>query len=461
MIKKILIFNYTNWNQIPAALIEGLKLNKDLELLSTTETNYAADISINTKLRYFPFATVGDGIHKFSDNGNIISGPPPDMNIHSSVVNEDSYNDECKNLMDECDLIIIFDYGHEMSSAHYYIMDEKNEGVPVITPSERQNTVVCSLHEYAVDNYKDKIVMIDPTDWGPRGEGNPDFIPIANDAGQGVPLATIAKYHELLATQPIQYGMYGRYKGGRPNDCKIYFKREKSLDLDWRDNVEPMPFASEERYFTGGKNFNKIWDDKDIDISCLFRVKAYTEGADLRRGHIRRVVKEHCNVMGNIKNIIGSVYDDLSVAPAEKIERQISGIDTSSYKFKNDKVLGRARRHHSTYYNTLLKTKINIDGLPGQHAFYTGRMMESLANGCCYFYPKPNYRPDFPNGLIDGEDFIIYNTPEDLVERLHYYLNHPNEMRTIAENGFNKLIKYHTSEVRAKEFIDICERYME
>ena len=87
-------------------------------------------------------------------------------------------------------------------------------------------------------------------------------------------------------------------------------------------------------------------------------------------------------------------------------------------------------------------------------------MMESLANGCCYFYPKPNYRADFPNGLIDGKDFIIYNTPEDLVERLHYYLNHPDEMRTIAENGFNKLLKYHTSGVRAKEFIETCERYM-
>ena len=33
-------------------------------------------------------------------------------------------------------------------------------------------------------------------------------------------------------------------------------------------------------------------------------------------------------------------------------------------------------------------------------------------------------------------------------------------MRTIAKNGFNKLLKYHTSEVRAKEFIETCERYM-
>ena len=425
MIKKILIFNHTQWRQIVASLIEGLKLNKGLKLFSTTETNYAADISINTKCQYFPFATVGDISYEFDDDGNLISGPPPDMNVYSSVVEEDSYNDECKNLMAECDLIIIFDAGHSLSSAHYYIIDEKNKGIPVITSMGRDNTVVYLLHEYAVDNYKNKIVMIDPTDWSAACE------------------------------------MYGRYRGGHPRDCKIYFKREKDLDLEWEENVEPMPFASEERYFAGGKSFDGIWNNKSVDVSCLFRAKAYMKGKDLQRGHIRRTVREHCNVMGNIKHIVGDVYDDLSTEPADKIEKQINGIDISSYKYKYDKILGRPRRHHTTYYDALLKTKINIEGLPGQRAFYTGRMMESLANGCCYFYPKPNYRVDFPNGLIDGEDFIIYNTPEDLIERLHYYLNHPNEMRTIAKNGFNKLLKYHTSEVRAKEFIETCERYME
>ena len=225
-------------------------------------------------------------------------------------------------------------------------------------------------------------------------------------------------------------------------------------------NVEPIAFSTEERYFAGGRNFDNVWQNKDIDISCLFRTQAYKEGGDLQRSNIKLTVKEHCDIMGNIKHIVGDVYDSVEVDPIEEIERQINGMDISLYKFTNDKNLGRPRRHHSTYYSTLLRTKINIEGLPGQHAFYTGRMMESLANGCCYFYPKPNYRADFPNGLIDGQEFIIYNTPEDLVERLHYYLNHPDEMRTIAENGFNKLLKYHTSEVRAKEFIETCERYM-
>ena len=67
---------------------------------------------------------------------------------------------------------------------------------------------------------------------------------------------------------------------------------------------------------------------------------------------------------------------------------------------------------------------------------------------------------DFPNGLIDNEDFVIYHSAEDLIKKIEYYLSHEDEMRAIAKNGFNKLLKYHTSEVRAKEFINTCERYM-
>ena len=113
MIKKVLIFNYTEWSQIVASLIEGLKLNKDLELFSTTETNYAGNISINTKRQYSPVAWARRHLGA------------PDIQIHSSILEEDSYNDECKKLMAECDLIIIFDAGHDLSSAHYYIIDEK------------------------------------------------------------------------------------------------------------------------------------------------------------------------------------------------------------------------------------------------------------------------------------------------------------------------------------------------
>ena len=139
---------------------------------------------------------------------------------------------------------------------------------------------------------------------------------------------------------------------------------------------------------------------------------------------------------------------------------RVRDIDRKIYGFESNELAGTIL-HHYSYYDTLLKSKISIE-CP-QHTgfgFYTYRMWESIANGCCYFYPTPTYNVDFPNGLIDGEDFIIYHSPDELIEKIEYYLSHEEEMRTIAENGFNKLLKYHTSEVRAKEFIETCEKYM-
>ena len=155
----------------------------------------------------------------------------------------------------------------------------------------------------------------------------------------------------------------------------------------------------------------------------------------------------------NEKCNIDNVFDEIDDRD-RKIDKEIYGVEGHE--------LAGTIRHHYSYYETLLKTKISID-CPQYKGwgFYTQRMMESLANGCCYFYPTPTYNVDFPNGLIDGEDFIIYAGADDLIKKIEYYLLHEDEMRTIAESGFNKLLKYHTSEVRAKEFIATCERYME
>ena len=217
------------------------------------------------------------------------------------------------------------------------------------------------------------------------------------------------------------------------------------MELEWADNVVHFARASEERYFTGGKNFNKIWDSKILDIASLFRI-----GGSSCRENIKKIMREKYgnNERCNVELVVDEVDD------------RVRDIDKRIYGFKNNE-LGGTIHHHYSYYNTLLKTKISVE-CPQYSGwgFYTYRMWESIANGCCYFYPTPNYNVDFPNGLVDGKDFIIYHSPDELIEKIEYYLAHEDEMRAIAENGFNKLIKYHTSEVRAKEFIETCERYM-
>ena len=65
-----------------------------------------------------------------------------------------------------------------------------------------------------------------------------------------------------------------------------------------------------------------------------------------------------------------------------------------------------------------------------------------------------------PNEFENQKHCIFYKLDlSDLVEKIGYYLQDENETRRIAKEGKNFLYKYHTSTVRAKEFIDITMRY--
>ena len=400
MIKKILIFNTTGWNQSAASLVEGLKLNKDLELFSTTKSNYGADILIKSRRHYsyYPLEI------------RMWNGPPAhSLWVQSFVMDEDDYVIECQQLMDECDLIVIFDVD-DQSHAYFRNFDEHvlpqkdiNQYTKQGVTLRHEGEMIDILHKDALDGFRDKVVTINTDDFS------------------------------------SVYRKYGTYEGGLPQDCKIYFKREKDLNIEWPANVEPMPFSAEERYFTGGKDFDKIWDSKNLNMSCLFRANSNTDRLPIRNELVKQYGEDKLCVMDSV---FGRKKND-------GLDEVLEGVD-----------IGNCVRHHHLYFDAIYDAKINIEGPPGGRAFYTGRMMESLANGCCYFYPTPNYNVDFPNELIDGEDFIIYHNLDDLIEKIEYYLSHEEEMKAVAQNGFNKLLKYHTSEVRAKEFIETCERYM-
>ena len=266
MIKKVLIFNYTGWNQIAASLIEGLKLNKNIEVLSTTKSNYGSDIAINSKRLYNIMNIPGNG--------------PASLYTSSIVCDTDEYITECQDLMGECDLVVIYDDNKTLSTAHFH-----NKG-----------GVRIDLHEYALRYHRDKVVMIDVSD-----------------------------FHTME---------YGVYTGGHPIYSKIYFKREKNLDDEYPDNVEPMPFSAERRYFASGKDFNKMWGNKTFKLALLFR---------------RDVINERKNLINEISgryssdekcltnNVFGRSCED-------GMDEELEGTNT-----------GDCVRHHHKYFDVISK----------------------------------------------------------------------------------------------------------
>lgn len=68
-----------------------------------------------------------------------------------------------------------------------------------------------------------------------------------------------------------------------------------------------------------------------------------------------------------------------------------------------------------------------------------------------------NYQADLFRHFEPGVDFVYYESEEDLIDKCRYYLSHEEERKQIAINGYEKICKYHTYEIRLKEMFEIAE----
>ncbi len=80
------------------------------------------------------------------------------------------------------------------------------------------------------------------------------------------------------------------------------------------------------------------------------------------------------------------------------------------------------------------------------------RAMDIL--GCGGFL-LTNYQEDMLRHFVPGEDFVYYESRQDLMDKIGYYLEKDQERRAIAESGYAKVKAQHTYEQRLEEIIDI------
>jgi len=57
-----------------------------------------------------------------------------------------------------------------------------------------------------------------------------------------------------------------------------------------------------------------------------------------------------------------------------------------------------------------------------------------------------NYQADFLDYFIPDEDFVYYESEEDLCEKVEYYLSHEAKRKEIAHNGHEKVKQNHSFE---------------
>ena len=64
-----------------------------------------------------------------------------------------------------------------------------------------------------------------------------------------------------------------------------------------------------------------------------------------------------------------------------------------------------------------------------------------------------NYQADFDDCYINGEDYVSYENPDDMMTKISYFLEHETERKEIALNGFQKTSEKHTYINRANVII--------
>lgn len=66
-----------------------------------------------------------------------------------------------------------------------------------------------------------------------------------------------------------------------------------------------------------------------------------------------------------------------------------------------------------------------------------------------------NWQPEIPELFEEGKEIVTFRTPEEMLEKVDYYLKHETERQRIAVNGYRKVKKCHTIEHRLDKIISI------
>lgn len=68
-----------------------------------------------------------------------------------------------------------------------------------------------------------------------------------------------------------------------------------------------------------------------------------------------------------------------------------------------------------------------------------------------------NYQTELAENFVDGEELVLFESTEDLLEKVNYYLKHDGERRRIAYNGWKKTCEEYSYEKRVAMMLDLAE----
>lgn len=75
----------------------------------------------------------------------------------------------------------------------------------------------------------------------------------------------------------------------------------------------------------------------------------------------------------------------------------------------------------------------------------------------CKGFLISNYQSDFYDCFVPGQDLVLYDSITDLMNKIEYYLNHDDERKSIAENGYKKVKEFYSFKNHLNKILTIIQ----
>jgi len=188
---------------------------------------------------------------------------------------------------------------------------------------------------------------------------------------------------------------------------------------------------------------------RDIDVSF------YGNASHRKRAQAMALLKplahEGLTVAGGIYAAATDKAYKLEATPLKRLFTKIMHPATVSEDIQ------RRKLSPDEYYHTLARSKVAVSIRGG--GFDTLRYWEIVASGTFLLSEAPDIL--IPNNFAHRKHAVFCRSGlSDLQALIRYYVSHDEERDAIARAGYDHLLKFHTCERRAGQFLEICRQHL-
>lgn len=128
-----------------------------------------------------------------------------------------------------------------------------------------------------------------------------------------------------------------------------------------------------------------------------------------------------------------------------------TGSDTSSLPYIHNRGRVKTLTEMPLVFN---RSTVNLNFTSrGIHSGIPLRIFDILG---CHGFLLSSYQPEISEYFTIGEDLDIFESPDDMLDKISFYLSRPSLCREIAENGYTKVLKEHNWDLRTEQILAIA-----